>query len=108
LTRSCSDTEISRYLDADDRTGGHTQGSQPIESGSPKHRDVVGGNMKRALAIAVIFGFMLVDFLFFHDIFKTGEVVTFPQYLTGLLSIPVMVVCIQVPVRGGGETRNSR
>ena len=48
--------------------------------------------MKKALAIALIIGFLLVDFLFFHDIFKPGEVVTFPQYLTGLLSIPVMVL----------------
>ncbi len=64
--------------------------------------------MKRALAIVVILGFLLVDFLFFHDLLKPGEVVTFPQYLTGLLSIPVMVVCIQFLVRGGDEARDSR
>jgi hypothetical protein len=64
--------------------------------------------MKRALALLVIFGFLLVDFLFFHDIFKAGEVVTFPQYLTGLLSIPVMVACIQILLRGMGEVRDTR
>ena len=47
--------------------------------------------MKTALAIALIVGFLLVDFLFFHDIMKPGEVITFPQYLTGLLSIPVIL-----------------
>jgi len=48
--------------------------------------------MKKALAIALILGFLVVDFLFFHDILKAGERVTFPQYLTGVLSIPVIVV----------------
>src|SRR2546426_7477225 len=31
------------------------------------------GKMKKALAIVLIFGFVLVDFLFFHDVFKPGE-----------------------------------
>ena len=48
--------------------------------------------MKKALAFSLIFGFLVVDFLFFHDAFKTGESITFPQYLTGLLSIPVIVI----------------
>ena len=64
--------------------------------------------MKKALALLVIFGFLLVDFLFFHDIFKPGEVVTFPQYLTGLLSIPVMIGCIQIMQRDMGEARHTR
>jgi hypothetical protein len=64
--------------------------------------------MKRALAIAVLVGFLLVDFLFFHDILKRGEVVTFPQYLTGLLSIPVMIVCIRILFGDAGEARNAR
>jgi len=55
---------------------------------SPQER----GDVKKALAVALIVGFLLVDFLFFHDIFKTGEAVTFAQYLTGVLSIPVLVV----------------
>jgi hypothetical protein len=48
--------------------------------------------MKKALAIALILGFLVVDFLFFHDVFKAGERITFPQYLTGLLSVPVIIV----------------
>ena len=49
-------------------------------------------DVKKALAILLIAGFLSVDFLFFHDILKPGEVLTPPQYLTGLLSIPVIVV----------------
>lgn len=58
------------------------------------------GNVKKALAIALIVGFLLVDFLFFHDIFKAGEAVTFAQYLTGVLSIPVLVVSALFLLRG--------
>ena len=56
--------------------------------------------MKKTLAIALIFGFLVVDFLFFHDVFKAGEHVTFPQYLTGVLSIPVIVVSGMFLLRG--------
>ena len=61
--------------------------------------------MKKALAIALILGFLVVDFLFFHDIFKAGERVTFPQYLTGLLSVPVIVICGIFLLRGDGDFR---
>lgn len=57
-------------------------------------------NVKKALAVALIVGFLLVDFLFFHDIFKAGETVTFAQYLTGVLSIPVLVVSALYLLRG--------
>ena len=33
--------------------------------------------MKKALALALILGFLFVDFLFFHDVFKPGEIVTY-------------------------------
>jgi len=56
--------------------------------------------VKKALAVALIVGFLLVDFLFFHDIFKSGETVTFAQYLTGVLSIPVLVVSALYLLRG--------
>jgi hypothetical protein len=56
--------------------------------------------MKKALAIALIVGFLLVDFLFFHDVFKAGEVVTFSQYLTGVLSIPVVIISTLFLLRG--------
>ena len=49
--------------------------------------------MRRAIDVALIVGFLAVDFLFFHDIFKTGEVTTLPQYLTGVLSVLVFATC---------------
>jgi hypothetical protein len=48
--------------------------------------------MNKYFAIVLIFGFLAVDFLFFHDILKPGESITAAQYLTGLLSIPVFIV----------------
>ena len=51
--------------------------------------------MRRALDVALILGFLAVDFLFFHDVLKAGEVTTFPQYMTGVLSILVFAVCSQ-------------
>lgn len=59
--------------------------------------------MKKVLAVALIVGFLVVDFLFFHDILKPGEVITFPQYLTGLLSIPVMLIASLYLIRGDEE-----
>ena len=56
--------------------------------------------MKKALAVTLIAGFLVVDFLFFHDILKPGEVITFAQYLTGLLSIPVILLAGQYLIRG--------
>jgi hypothetical protein len=48
--------------------------------------------MKQTISISLILGFLFVDFLFFHDIFKPGEVITPAQYLTGLLSFPAIVI----------------
>jgi hypothetical protein len=39
--------------------------------------------MRRLLDLCLILGFVAVDFLFFHDILKAGEVTTLPQYMTG-------------------------
>ncbi len=64
--------------------------------------------MKRLLSITLILGFLFIDLLFFHDIFKPGEVTTLPQYLTGILSIPVMVIALQSLLQRGGRTKNSR
>jgi hypothetical protein len=55
--------------------------------------------MRRALDVSLILGFLAVDFLFFHDILKAGEVTTVPQYLTGILSILVFAICSQSLVR---------
>ena len=51
--------------------------------------------MRRATDICLILGFLAVDFLFFHDLFKRGESTTVPQYMTGLLSIAVFAICSQ-------------
>jgi len=45
--------------------------------------------------VVLILGFLFVDFLFFHDIFKVGEVTTLPQYLTGILSAIVIILSVQ-------------
>ncbi len=51
--------------------------------------------MNKLISIVLIVGFLFVDFLFFHDILKPGEVVTLPQYLTGILSILVIAMSIK-------------
>lgn len=59
------------------------------------------------LCITLIVGFLFIDFLFFHDIFKPGEITTLPQYLTGLLSIPVMLLSLQALLRDDKHAKNS-
>jgi hypothetical protein len=51
--------------------------------------------MRRTLDTSLILGFLAVDFLFFHDLLKPGEVTTLPQYMTGFLSVIVFAVCAQ-------------
>lgn len=51
--------------------------------------------MRRTLDIGLIVGFLAVDFLFFHDLLKPGEVTTLPQYMTGFLSLVVLAICGQ-------------
>ena len=47
--------------------------------------------MNKIIAVLLIVGFLAVDFFFFHDLFKVGEYNTLPEYLTGILSIIVIV-----------------
>ena len=47
--------------------------------------------MRKAVALVLILGLVFVDFLYFHDILKPGETTTVPQYVTGGLSIPVIL-----------------
>jgi hypothetical protein len=49
--------------------------------------------MRRTLDVALILGFLAVDFLFFHDVFKPGEPTSLPQYMTGVLSLGVFAIC---------------
>jgi hypothetical protein len=57
--------------------------------------------MRRVLDVGLIVGFLAVDFLFFHDIFKAGEVTTLPQFMTGFLSILVFAICSQSLLKSG-------
>jgi uncharacterized integral membrane protein len=52
-------------------------------------------DMRKLIYIVLILGFLFVDLLFFHDVFKPGESTSVAQYLTGVLSIPVIVISIQ-------------
>ena len=56
--------------------------------------------MKKGLAVFLIVGFLLVDLLFFHDILKPGEAITLPQFLTWVLSVPVLVLSGLYLLRG--------
>jgi hypothetical protein len=51
--------------------------------------------MRKVIDVVLIVGFLVVDFFFFHDVFKAGEIISLPQYLTGILSIIVIVVSVQ-------------
>lgn len=62
--------------------------------------------MRKVLDIMLILGFLFIDLLFFHDIFKPGEVTTLPQYLTGILSLPVFAVSLQSLLKNNKHTRH--
>ena len=64
-------------------------------SGEPRRGLIYNRAMRRVLDVGLILGFLAVDFLFFHDIFKAGEITTLPQYMTGFLSILVFAICSQ-------------
>jgi len=51
--------------------------------------------MRKLVYIALILGFLFVDFIFFHDVFKPGETTSLGQWLTGILSVLVIVVSFQ-------------
>jgi len=51
--------------------------------------------MRKIIDVVLVVGFLFVDFLFFHDLLKYGEMTSFAQYLTGILSIPVFVISLQ-------------
>ena len=61
--------------------------------------------MRRVVDVGLIAGFLAVDFLFFHDILKAGEVTTVPQYMTGILSILVFAICSQSLLKSAHEQR---
>jgi uncharacterized membrane protein len=62
--------------------------------------------MKKLTCIVLILGFLFVDLIFFHDVFKPGETTSIGQWLTGILSIPVFVISIQA-LLGDQESKHT-
>jgi hypothetical protein len=60
--------------------------------------------MRKILYFVLIIGFLAVDFLFFHDLFKPGETITPAQYLTGILSIPVLIISVLALAKTNNNT----
>ena len=56
--------------------------------------------MTKIINILVIVGFLMVDWLIFHDFLKMGEQYTFTEYLTGILSIFVFLICARSLFKG--------
>jgi hypothetical protein len=50
--------------------------------------------MRQAVNVVLIVGFVMLDWLRFHDILKPGETPTAADWLTGSLSILVFYVAI--------------
>lgn len=46
----------------------------------------------KILHAILIIGFLVVDWLIFHDIFKGGETYTITEFLTGALSLLVFFI----------------
>lgn len=63
--------------------------------------------MKQLLSIVLLLGFLFVDFLFFHDVFKPGETTTLPEYLTGVLSLPIIVIAAKQLFHRTNSSRNN-
>lgn len=61
--------------------------------------------MKKILALALIIGFLAVDFLFFHDILKPGEAISPAQYMTGVLSILVFGLSLSILLRDDSRSK---
>lgn len=45
----------------------------------------------KIMDVVLILGFLVVDWLLFHDLFKAGESYTPVEFLTGILSLLVIV-----------------
>jgi hypothetical protein len=62
--------------------------------------------MRKIISVILIVGFLFVDLLFFHDIFKPGETTSIAQYLTGILSLPVFAMSIQELFKHNSHTKS--
>jgi len=103
ITVPINEVVVSRVVELPIRH--HTlQGSPPVtdEPGEVMSVDTVlkiqtpePTRVRFPLSEKLLVEHLAVDFFFFHDVFKTGEVTTLPQYLTGILSVPVFAVSVQ-------------
>ena len=60
--------------------------------------------MRKLIDVVLIVGFLLVDFLFFHDVLKPGEAISLAQYLTGFLSLIVFAISVQSLTKKANQT----
>ena len=60
--------------------------------------------MKRAVYLVLVVGFVILDWMRFHDFNKPGEVLTTADWLTGFLSLLVFYLAIDSLMKIGGPT----
>ncbi len=60
--------------------------------------------MRRVLAIVIVVTVLMIDWFEFHDLFEPK---TLPELLTGLVSIPIIILMAMDLFRGTGTTRSS-
>lgn len=58
--------------------------------------------MQKITDLVLVIGFLAVDALLFHDLFKTGERYTAVEYLVGALSVLVILNSLTSLLRGLG------
>ena len=58
--------------------------------------------MRRAFAIVIILTLLVIDFLEFHDLFEPK---TLPEILTGLVSVPIVLLLGLDLLKRPGESR---
>lgn len=61
--------------------------------------------MRRAVAFVIVVVLLLIDALEFHDVFEPK---TLPEILTGLISIPILVLMGLDLLGKGSASRGSR
>ena len=59
--------------------------------------------IKKILFASIIIVFLAIDWLEFHDLLEPK---TLPEYMTGIVSIPIIVVMMMEILKGG--VRNGR
>jgi hypothetical protein len=59
--------------------------------------------MRKAIDLLLVAGFLIVDWLIFHDFSKQGETCTLTEYLTGFLSVLVLAASVQSLLTGGSR-----